>query len=231
MELAGHRIVENLGHQRETVINTAQLAGHAVKEMGRQVVHSASETYDSAREGVAQGAQMLKQQSYLVAEVMSDGVLHMADTLRHPSSWFDSESAAPSTPVLLDNPIHPGHAMFQQSLHGVQQLNTEHHIAPSERDKRFAGALTAAAMAKGLSRIDQVALGADAEYAFAAQGAPTSASWKVAQVPTVGAISTPIEQSSRQWEQTVQQQQREQEQQMTRQQESRQASRHAGLSM
>lgn len=314
LELAGHRTAENLAHQRDTVITTAKLAGNAVEAMGHQAAHAVGEAYDAARDGVNQGAKMLGQKTRLVGEVMSDGVSHMADTLRHPGSWFESTSderaqagsktslaepnpttapeslearldrmiaaadredwdsfredtqafadmppgrelraqaiatvdreeqlaaqhqvsmsqMQPAASVLLDHPAHPGHAMFQQSLQGVRQLNAEHHIAPSERDTRFAGALTAAAMKDGLSRIDKVVLGTDAQYAFAAQGEPTSASWKIAQIPTVKAINTPIEQSSKQWEKAAQPPQREQEPQMARQQESPQATRHTGLSM
>ncbi|WP_266169271.1 DUF6792 domain-containing protein [Dyella subtropica] len=101
LELAGHRTVENLAHQRDTVIHTVKLTAHAVEQIGQQAAHAVGEAYDATRDAVthgaqelAQGAHMLKQQTQLVTEVMSDGLSHVADTLSHPSSWFESKPDA-----------------------------------------------------------------------------------------------------------------------------------------
>ncbi|SFS16818.1 hypothetical protein SAMN05216570_3389 [Dyella sp. OK004] len=239
LDMAGHRTVENLAHQRDTVINTAKLAGYAVEEMGHQAAHSVSDVYDATRDGMTQGVQMLKQQTHLVTEVMSDGMSRAAGTLSHPGQWFESRSATPDAPALLNHPTHPGHAMFQQGLHGVQRLNAKHGVAPSERDANFAGALASAAAEQGLTRIDHVVLSDDASRAFAVQGrlhgGIAGLDQKYVYVETVTALHTPLAQSSAQWELVMQQNQADltysQTEQVARQQISPQESRHVERSM
>lgn len=108
----------------------------------------------------------------------------------------------------LDDPMHPGHAMFRQSMDEVQQLNAKHGVPPdSVRDANLSGSLTVAAAAQGLSHIDQVVLSDDAKYAFAIRDHHISElpdRW-AARVETVQAIHTPLAQSSEQWSQAVQQ--------------------------
>lgn len=102
----------------------------------------------------------------------------------------------------IDQPSHPGHALHQQALHGVERLNARHGLAASERDSRFAAALAVAAQAQGLQRIDHVLLGDDASRAFAVQGHPNGVEGldrRIAWVQTIDALNAPLAQSSSEW--------------------------------
>ena len=207
LEQVGHRTVDNLKHQRDTVLHTAALAGEAAAHVGHKVAHAASEAYDDARDAMkrsahelAEGAQMAKQQAKLVGRVMGEGLSDMAHTLSHPGSWFDHKSAAPAPAASLDHPSHPGNTMYRQCLDGVTKLNAQHDVAPSARDANFAGALAVKAAAHGLSRVDHVLLSDDASRAFAVQGQLGGWDKRLASVETVAALHTPLATSSAQWE-------------------------------
>jgi hypothetical protein len=227
-------------------VHSAHAVTQAATQMGQDVAHGASQTYDSAREAailaaktaghaaaqasqavalqaeaigdvVSHGARTLGNQAARAGAAISDGVQHVGETLRHPESLFDhapARSATPALPARLDDPAHPGHAMFRQGLEGVQQLNAQHGVASNAtRDANLAGSLTAAAAAKGIDRIDQVALSEDATHAFALRQHHLGEPWDqwAARVNTVRAINTPLEQSSAQFSQAMQQGQEQQQ--------------------
>jgi len=222
-----------------TVASARWEISKAAYEMGEAAVHDAAqklgETYKSARAAVLDGvhvmeqaaeqwSQQLKHDIQSGARTVSDAyratrddLTDLAHELSHSGSWLESEPAAPTAPVLLNDPDHPGHTLFQQSLQGVQQLNSERGVTSSERDDRFAGALATAAAAAGLARIDRVTLSRDATFAYAIDEKAMHDLWRrhpwSAEVETVTALDTPLAQSSAQCEHAIRQRQAEELQQ------------------
>lgn len=97
----------------------------------------------------------------------------------------------------LDDARHPDHALFEQALAGVRALDAQHDRASDQHSLNLAAALTAKAKQEGLTRIDQVALGSDADRVFAVQN-PISP-WdlpRYASIDTMGAMRTPVAQST-----------------------------------
>lgn len=204
-----------------------------VEQSAMHVVQTASREAQQIGQSAMQTAKVLGQQASLVGAMMSDGLTHMGQTLRHPGALFDRASAPPvAAPIHLDDPTHAAYPLFQQCMDGVQQLNTKHGAPPNaERDANLSGALTVAAVAQGLGRIDHVVLSDNARYAFATRdhhvGEPLDR-W-AARVDTVQAMNTPLEQSSVRWSQAAQQAQQLQEQQLQTQQRAQQ--RATGMSL
>ncbi|GLQ93037.1 XVIPCD domain-containing protein [Dyella acidisoli] len=171
---AAARWLETFETARDTTVKTAHVVGEA---------------FDNAHDAMARST-----------KAMNDSMAYLSQSLSDAGSRLESKSTTPTSRILLDDPSHPSHALFQQSLQGIQQLNNEHGVAPSERDGRFAGALAAAAAANGLSQIDRVALSQDATYAFAVCKEGEQDLWGVkpwiARVETATALNTPLVLSS-----------------------------------
>jgi len=125
----------------------------------------------------------------------ADGVAGPA-TLQRLEALVQQSKHAPQQ---LDQPGHPGNAMYRQALDAVTALDKEHQRAPDQHTVNFAGALTAAARHDGLSRIDHVVLSADAQRAFAVQGDLNSPFKRMAEVSTLEATATPLARSSDAW--------------------------------
>jgi hypothetical protein len=109
----------------------------------------------------------------------------------------------------LDDPTHPGQALFQQAYAGVQKLNAKHGVAPSpERDGNFAGTLAVGARAHGMERIDHVLLSnpPDHSQVFAVEGPlqnPDRTPRQLMRMDVAQALATPLAQSSAEWNQAV----------------------------
>ncbi|WP_409350669.1 XVIPCD domain-containing protein [Variovorax sp. Sphag1AA] len=88
-------------------------------------------------------------------------------------------------------------------------LDAEVGRTPDQSSVQLACALVVIARSNGLDRIDQVALGTDASRVFIVQGASDSPRKRIANVPTIEALNTPIEQSSHAWTQTFEQSQQQ----------------------
>jgi putative chitinase len=99
-------------------------------------------------------------------------------------------------PYLLDQPSHPDHKLFQQAREAVHAMDAQHHRKPDERSENLAAALTVAARANGMQRIDHVALNNDASKVYAVEGDLQSPHKRVAEVDTEKAIATPVPHSS-----------------------------------
>jgi len=102
--------------------------------------------------------------------------------------------------VELTDPDHPGYTLFRQAQTGVHQLDAEVGRTSDHRSDQLAAALVAAAGAQGMDRIDHVALSTDASKVFAVQGALNSPFKRIANVPTVESLDTPVAQSTQAWE-------------------------------
>src|SRR5207245_11660899 len=72
---------------------------------------------------------------------------------------------------------------------------------PDQHSDQLASALVVAARTNGMNRIDHVVLSTDTSKVFAVQGPLDSALKRIASVPTVEALNTPIAQSTQAWEQ------------------------------
>ncbi|WP_343125756.1 XVIPCD domain-containing protein [Dyella sp. AtDHG13] len=99
----------------------------------------------------------------------------------------------------LNQPGHPGHAMYGQAIDAVTALDKQYQRAPDERSANLAAALTTAARQQGLSRIDHVVLSEDGQRAYAVQGDLNSPFKRMAEVSTQEATATPIARSSDAW--------------------------------
>ncbi|MFC5743088.1 XVIPCD domain-containing protein [Dyella tabacisoli] len=106
----------------------------------------------------------------------------------------------------LDHPDHPDHALFKQARASVHQMDAEQGRAPDQRSENLAGALTVAAKAGGLKRVDGVVLSNDATRAFAAHHVIPRALTNTAHVEVTQAINTPLEKSTEAMHQLNQQQ-------------------------
>lgn len=105
-------------------------------------------------------------------------------------------TAQPATPR-LDNSAHPDHEMHQQALAKVHELDVRQGRTTDDVSRRFAGSLTAAARAGGLTRIDHVVLSDDGSRAWAVKGELNSPLKQLAEVDTKQAVSVALEESSR----------------------------------
>lgn len=231
-EAAGKAGVHAAVHTGHAIVDEAQRAGHAVSHGAQVFEHQAAVAATVIGAGVSQAghgiAAGVKTTEAAISHgvdaagkaindgvhTVGDGASKAWDTLTHPRDWLEKSSPLPAR---LDDPGHPGHAFFQQSLHGIDRLNGEHGVAPSPRDANIAGAVAVEAAVNGLSRIDHVALSVDASKVIAMQTNGDVRYDKYAAVDTVTAINTPLEHSSAQWSQAAEQRQQAVVQQRQRQ--------------
>lgn len=106
-----------------------------------------------------------------------------------------------SEAVQLDHPAHPDHKLFGQAQAGVHLLDAKVGRTPDQKSDQLAAALVVAARTNGINRIDHVVLSTDASKVFAVEGALDSALKRIASIPTVEALSTPIALSTQAWQQ------------------------------
>ena len=128
----------------------------------------------------------------------------------------DPHKAAPTeTPhVLLNDPLHPGHAMYRQAREGMSLIDARLGRTPDRFTDNAAACLAVAACRAGLTQIDDVAMGETGKSVWVLQGRPGSVLSRTASAP-VESFSTPLEQTSGQW--PLAQQQTEHDRQMTQQ--------------
>ncbi|WP_266158618.1 peptidoglycan-binding domain-containing protein [Dyella silvatica] len=147
-----------------------------------------------------------------------DGVVGSATMKSMKNAQQQVQDTPPqTTPSLLDDPAHAGHAMFQQARSGVHQLDAEQGRVPDKLSDNIAGALTAAAKAGGLKRIDAVALSEDGTRVWAAQHVIPGALNATASVAAAQAVNTPIEKSAAVFNQAAQAQAQVQQTQQVQQ--------------
>jgi len=231
---AAQRLAETYKSAREATLEKVHATEQTIDQWSQQIEHDAQQ----AARSVEQWGQQLKHDAQPVIHALShvydatrDEPSHATHVLSHPGSWFESKPATQPAPALLNDPNHPGHALFHQSLQGIQQLNIKHGVTPSERDERFAGALAVAAAATGLAHIDRITLSQDATYAYAIDERAMNDLWCrhpwSAQVETVTALNMSLAKSSAQCEQAIQQYHAEElQRQQQRQYELMQSAQH-----
>lgn len=111
----------------------------------------------------------------------------------------------PAVPALLDDPSHPGHAMLLQARDGVHRIDVEMGRSPDQYSENLAGALTVAARAGGLNRIDIVTMSGDGSRAFATQHVVARTLEVHVHVEAMAALGTSLEQNSMAWQKAAEQ--------------------------
>jgi hypothetical protein len=101
-----------------------------------------------------------------------------------------------ASPPSLTDVRHPDHALFTQALAGVRALDAQGQ--PTEQQRlNLAAALVVEARHRGLTRIDQVALGDDGSHVYIAQRSTSFMEHtKIGSVDTLAALQTPVARSS-----------------------------------
>ncbi len=112
------------------------------------------------------------------------------------------DNAAPvplRTGMLLDNPVHPSHGMFQDARQGVHAIDQRFNRAPDEGSDRLAGTLTAEARNAGLTQIRRVELSSDNSRVFAVDTVdPNAAHQRVAFADVSRGMQQPLVASTQQ---------------------------------
>lgn len=213
LEKVSHTIEREATHAAQSVEHTAHVAANAATRTydaaRTEMAHEAQATGQAVQHGVHATEHALSQgiqASERAAEAARNSASQVFDTV---GGWFEhkappapsmpapanASAVAPSaTPISLDQPAHPDHELFRQALTGVHQVDASMGRRPDQHSDNLAGALTVAAKAKGMSRIDEVAIQPDGARAFAAQNHVGFSNY--AEVNTLVAINTPLEKSS-----------------------------------
>jgi hypothetical protein len=108
----------------------------------------------------------------------------------------------------LNDPKHPDYAMYQQARAGVGKIDAEHGRTPTIHSDNLAASLVVSARAGGLNQIDHVLVGSDGSRIFAMEGqikAGHGLDGKMVYVETMQGLNTPVNQSSANWPQAMQQ--------------------------
>ncbi|MGA7437269.1 MAG: XVIPCD domain-containing protein [Luteibacter sp.] len=139
----------------------------------------------------------------------------------HAQSSQSADGMEPNAvrPALLNDAAHPDHALFRQAQANIHRLDAELGRTPDAYSDNLAGMLTVNARADGLQRIDQIALSTDGQRLWAVQtplGRTDHLFDLRTNVPT-DAVNTPLERSTAQWPQAMEQFQAQQQVQQTSQ--------------
>ena len=130
---------------------------------------------------------------YAVEKFQADyGLLRDGKVGHDTQAALQAASLAKAQPQ-LDDKRHPDHALYEQALAGVHKIDADMGRTPDQHSTQLAAALTVAAKAQGLTRIDTVAISEDGARTFALQNASPKV---MADVPTAQAAHTSIAQSS-----------------------------------
>lgn len=134
---------------------------------------------------------------------INDAEQHALQTLQRTAA--PEARNPPAVPARLDDPAHPGHAMFLQARDGVHGIDVHMGRSPDQHSENLAGALTVAARAGGLSRIDTVTMSGDGSRAFATQHVVARTLDVHVHVEAMAALGTSLEQNSMAWQKAAEQ--------------------------
>ncbi|MGJ3703779.1 XVIPCD domain-containing protein [Variovorax sp. AFSI2.2] len=193
-QAVGHAAGQAYDATSTAVVDAAKTTGKAVVSGAQAASHAAERAYDAARDTVETGARQAGEALERTGEALHEGASRAIDKLTHPGSWFSSQTG----PVpLLNDGQHPGNGFYKQALAGLEKINVERGIPTDQRTRNAAGTLAASACESRFEQIDHVALGSNGSKLIAVQGTPGTAHSKVIDVPTVQAMNTSLEDSSR----------------------------------
>jgi peptidoglycan hydrolase-like protein with peptidoglycan-binding domain len=111
-------------------------------------------------------------------------------------------------PARLDDSTHPDNAFYLQTRAHIYRLDQQQGRTPDQRSDKPASALTVAARADGLQRIDRIALSEDASRLWGVERPPGVRDHffdKHTSVDTLMGLNATMEQSGAQWPQAMQQ--------------------------
>lgn len=172
-----------------TGVQAGQIVGNGMKAAG----DAAGQAYIVTRDSVMTGAQRAGMALDETGRKIHGGAAKVIEKLTPAKPWLGSE-ATPA--LLLDQPGHPGHGLYKQSLAGLEKINVERGIPSDQRTCNAAGALASAACRSTLTQIDLVAVNDSGDKLIAVQGRPEDAFSKITYVETTVALNTPLAQSS-----------------------------------
>ncbi|MDF4002798.1 peptidoglycan-binding protein [Luteibacter sp. PPL552] len=125
----------------------------------------------------------------------------------HAAARMHAGPPQPTPTPRLDSPDHPGNGLYKEALSHVHDIDARLGRTPDERSANLACGLAVQARADGLQRIDTVALSDDGSRLWAVEqpnGRTDHLFDKQTSVPT-SVANVPLEQSSQQWPQVVEQ--------------------------
>ncbi|KQU84853.1 hypothetical protein ASC78_10200 [Variovorax sp. Root318D1] len=190
----GHAVGQAYDATSTAVVSGAKTISHAVETMGKAVISGAQaasrateRTYDATREQVITGAQRAGQALGQAGEAVRESTSRAVDKL---------EKLIPSA-LLLNQPAHPGNAMFKQAQAGMQAIDAKFGRPSDHQTDNAAGHVAVKAQFAGMKCIDLMELGGTSgEKIIAVQGKLGNAHSKAISVDTVAALNTPLAQSS-----------------------------------
>ena len=123
-----------------------------------------------------------------------------ADGIAGPKTMEALKAATREQPMeSLKDKDHPGHALYEQALAQVHQLDAKLGRTPDAISENVAGAAAQKAQAEGLTRIDHLVMANDGSTAYTVQGDLNSPLKKVSGVDMNTAIGQTPEQSASLW--------------------------------
>lgn len=128
-----------------------------------------------------------------------------ADRQGHRTGADRSGSDRTESTIRMDHPDHPGYGLFKQAQAQVDVLDAQRGRTPDVHSRNLAGYAAVTALANGITRIDALLPDIkDGSSMFIAQH--TYPLKRIAEMSTIQAINTPLEQSSETYLQVAQQQ-------------------------
>ena len=160
---------------------------------------------------------------------MEHEALERLRTLRHTPE--PPVHAAPArgdghASLLIDDPRHAAFPLYRGAERGVFTHDAQVGRQPDLRSRQLAGSLAAEVHAAGGSRVDHVLMSADASRTFGVQGRLDDPSHLRVSVDTLGAMATPLQQSTQRVAETDARQARQQAQALEQPQQARVAGPH-----
>lgn len=143
----------------------------------------------------------------LLARGVPGGVLDLHDKARgplepgEPARREAEQQRTEAEKARMDQPTHPGYTLFKDAQRGVHEQDARVSRTPDQGSDQLAGSLATRMYAAGGQRIDAVVMSADAANTFAVQGKLDDPAHLRVVVPTMAAMQTPLEQSTRVMEQ------------------------------
>jgi len=194
VKAVGHAAGQAYDATSTAAVSGAKIVSHAAETTGKAVVsgaqavgQSAERTYDATREQVITGTQRAGQALGQAGEAVREGASRAVDKL---------EKLIPSA-LLLNQPGHPGNALFKQAQTGMQAIDAKFGRPSDHQTDNAAGHVAVKAQCAGMKCIDLMELGGTSgEKIIAVQGKLGGAHSKVISVDTVAALNTPLAQSS-----------------------------------
>jgi len=187
VQAASHAAERTYAATSTAVVHVAERTGKAVVSGAQAIGQAAERTYDATREQVITGAQRAGQTLGQTGDAVREGASRAVDKL---------EKLIPSA-LLLNQPAHPGNALFKQAQAGMQAIDAKFGRPSDHQTDNAAGHVAVKVQCAGMKCIDHLELGGiSGDKIIAIQGKLGSAHSKVISVDTVAALNTPLAQSS-----------------------------------